>query len=85
MPLTAAQQAAKLRTRRDAILTELAALTTSGAGGLPNASGDGVTVDHVGYKDGLYRELAEIEKLLRSLPGVSGDGGGYGVVEHRGY
>jgi hypothetical protein len=51
-----------LTTRRDAIATELAALTNSLAGGKPNAGASGV--DHVGYKDGLYRELAELDKLI---------------------
>jgi hypothetical protein len=53
-----------LKTRRTAITTELAALTSAGAGGKPTASGDGVNVDHVGYKDGLYRELKSIDEML---------------------
>lgn len=56
-----------LETRRAAICTELAALTSSAAGGLPNASGDGGGIDHVGYKDGLYRELEQIEKAIGAL------------------
>lgn len=50
--------------RRDAIAIELAALSASAAGGKPNANGEGGGVDHVGYKDGLYRELAAIEAAI---------------------
>ncbi len=60
-----------LITRRDAICTELAALSSSTAGGLPNAVGDDV-VDHVGYKDGLYRELEQIEKRIAAIEAASG-------------
>ncbi len=49
-----------LQARRTAIIAELAALTSSKAGGLPNQSG----IDHVGYKDGLYRELKELDALI---------------------
>lgn len=58
-----------LKTRKAAILTELAALSTSKAGGLPNSSGPGTNIDHQGYKDGLYRELREIDQLLGTLEG----------------
>lgn len=58
-----------LNTRKAAITAELAALTSAGAGGKPNSSGGGDNVDHVGYKDGLYRELTEINKLLSALEG----------------
>lgn len=54
-----------LRTRRNAIATELAALSTSAAGGKPNVSGSGGGTDHVGYKDGLYRELDRLDRLIR--------------------
>jgi len=63
-----------LQTRRDAIGVELAALSTTGAGGLPNASGPNA-VDHVGYKDGLYRELETIDKLLEHLNNDTSAGG----------
>ena len=55
-----------LVTRRNAIGEELAALTATKAGGLPNASSN---VDHVGYKDGLYRELKEINQQIAVLQG----------------
>jgi len=57
-----------LETRYAAIFTELAALDATKAGGLPNAQQSGA-VDHVGYKDGLYRELAAIRAELAALDG----------------
>jgi hypothetical protein len=68
-----------LITRRDAIGVELAALTGSAAGGKPNAAGPNV-IDHVGYKDGLYRELAAINKLIEEIGGDVTDGLG-GPIE----
>lgn len=62
-----------LITRRTAICTELAALTASAAGGKPNNGSEGGGTDHVGYKDGLYRELAEINRQLATA-GVDNDG-----------
>lgn len=61
---------ANLLARRTAICVELAALSSSAAGGKPNTSGDGVNVDHVGYKDGLYRELAELDKLIANTRAI---------------
>ena len=61
-----------LKTRRDAIGVELAALSASAAGGKPNAAGPNA-VDHVGYKDGLYRELREIQETLLELGGLTAD------------
>lgn len=56
-----------LTTRYANIASELAALDSSEAGGKPNVSGEGGGVDHVGYKDGLYREMEGIEKRLAGL------------------
>lgn len=56
-----------LTTRRNAICAELAAMTSTAAGGKPNVIRDGQSVDHVGYKDGLYRELREIERQITTL------------------
>ena len=53
-----------LKTRRSAIYTELAALDSTKVGGTANQSGGGTNTDHVGYKDGLYRELAQINELI---------------------
>lgn len=57
-----------LITRREAIGAELAALTASSAGGKPNAPNN---ADHVGYKDGLYRELREINDQIAALQGTA--------------
>lgn len=67
---TAAEQ---LLTRRDAILAELAAMSSSSAGGLPNATGGGdkVNIDHVGYRRSLYEELRMIEEQLRAYEGTT--------------
>jgi hypothetical protein len=68
-----------LKTRRAAICVELAALTATTAGGKPNGSGGSGSVDHVGYKDGLYRELKEINGILSQLEDEDGGGGCYEV------
>ena len=64
-----------LRTRRDAIGVELAALASDEAGGKPNAAGPNA-VDHVGYKDGLYRELLKIKESLIAFGGLTADEAG---------
>lgn len=63
MTYTAAEVVEQLKTRRDAIVDELAALTSTAAGGKPNSSGL-TGVDHIGYKKSLYDELAMIEQQL---------------------
>lgn len=84
--MTAATILANLKTRRAAIAAELAALTSSSAGGKPNTDGTGSNVDHVGYKDGLYRELAELERLIKSIEAeAAGDAGNVGIVESQEY
>ena len=56
--------------RREAVTAELAALSASAAGGRPNISGGGMgTVDHIGYKDSLYRELRELNILIDQAQG----------------
>lgn len=62
-----------LTARRNAIAAELAAMSATAAGGKPNASATGV--DHVGYKDGLYRELGELNKLIAAAGGSTTDNG----------
>lgn len=52
--------------RRSAIYAELAALGPTKAGGLPNTSGAN-SIDEVGYKDGLYRELRDLNELIGQL------------------
>ena len=57
-----------LQTRRSNILTELASLAAANPGGRPNIGGGaGGIVDHVGYKDGLYRELENLNRLIAQL------------------
>jgi len=56
-----------IQSRRSAILTELAALSSSVAGGKPNSQAGGI--DHVGYKDSLYRELDRLNELISPLTG----------------
>jgi hypothetical protein len=62
-----------LKTRRTAIYTELAALDATKAGGKPNASGGSAAIDHVGYKDGLYRELRELNEQI-NIAAAAADG-----------
>ena len=64
MAYSASEVVTKLQTRRDAILDELAALTSTLAGGKPNATACGV--DHMGYKKSLYDELKMIDEQLAS-------------------
>jgi len=59
-----------LTARRDAIYAELAALDSTKAGGKPNTSGAGATVDHVGYKKSLYDELKQINELISAADGA---------------
>lgn len=67
--------------RRDAISAELAALNTSKAGGLPNTAGAGAGTDHVGYKDGLYRELRELnQQITDARASGGGDGDPWEVI-----
>lgn len=80
MAYSRATRIAKLETRRDAILDELAAMSSSTAGGLPNTSGLGVNIDHQGYKRGLLDELAWIEERLNAE-----QMGATGIVETEGY
>lgn len=58
-----------LISRRNAIGAELAALSASTPGGLPNASGPGANVDHRGYKQSLYDELKEINQRIAAAEG----------------
>lgn len=62
MAYSEADVVAKLQTRRDAILDELAAMSSSTAGGKPNSTQGGI--DHMAYKKSLYDELAQIKQQL---------------------
>lgn len=55
-----------LQTRRAAICEEIAAISTTTAGGLPNSP---TAVDHVGYRKSLYEELAAIDQRIATLEG----------------
>ena len=57
---------ASLKTRRDAVISQIETLASDGLD-LPNASGDGVNSDFLGYKKGLYDELLSIEQALNRL------------------
>jgi len=69
MTKTQTQVIADLLTRRDAVLTQLAGLGSTSVGGLPNTSGTGDHVDHVGLRQSLYQELAEIDEMLERIAG----------------
>ena len=58
-----AQVLADLRTRRDTVLDQLAAMASTSVGGLPNASG-GEQINHVEYRKSLLAELKEINELI---------------------
>jgi len=60
--------------RRTEILAQLAAMTPHSLGGRPNVAMDTSpdhigAIDHVGYRESLYRELKEINELITSLEG----------------
>jgi hypothetical protein len=57
-----------LKTRRDVVAAELAAMDSTKSGGKPSYSIDGQSVSHTEYKLGLYKELAELNKLISLLP-----------------
>lgn len=63
-----------LKARRDQIVSELAdiQLNNGKPGSKPNLTNTdgGTALDHVGYKDGLYRELKEIDALLINAANV---------------
>lgn len=56
-----------LTTRRNAVAAELAALTSTSAGGGMNYTVDGQSVDHVGYRKSLYEELDRIDEQIAKI------------------
>lgn len=57
-----------LITRRDAVAAEIATIDSTNPGGRPNISGGGQgTVDHAGYKRGLYEELRLLNEQIAAL------------------
>lgn len=71
MAKTPAQVRTALLARRDAILDELAAMSATTAGGLPNRTGPGVNIDHQGYRQSLWNELNQLNTQLAKMnPGI---------------
>ena len=66
MAKSVAAQITDLETRRDAVLTQLAAMTSTSVGGLPNATG-GESIDHEKHRKGLYDELKMINETITLL------------------
>jgi hypothetical protein len=64
-----------LETRYAAVAAELAALDTSKAGGLPNVSSTD-TIDHVGYKMGLLKELETLREQIEEIDGLIAESDG---------
>lgn len=64
-----ATRAENIETRLDAIATELAAMSATKAGGLPNASVAN-SIDHVGYRMSLVNEQRELLAVLAKLEGA---------------
>lgn len=64
-----------LETARSNVLAQIAALTDStgtpgsGAGALPNKSGDGINVDHNSYEARLWARLEKIEARMALIQG----------------
>lgn len=69
MPKSTSEVIHDLLTRRDAVLQQLAEMASTSPGGLPNTSGTGDHVDHVGLRQSLYAELKQIDDLLARLEG----------------
>ena len=55
----------KLKARRDSILDELAAMSSSTAGGKPDSTQGGI--QHVDYKLSLYEELKGLNEQIRQF------------------
>lgn len=68
-----ATDAELLKTRRSAILAELAAATSTSGIGKPNTvgGGDKVSIDWERHRAGLYDELRQINETLIALEGVA--------------
>ena len=68
-----------LVTRRAAVIAEIAALSSTTAGGKPNTNQPGAA-DHQGYKRGLYQELERINDTLKVLDEELDAGGELGAA-----
>ena len=64
-----ATEIAQLETRKAVVLAELAAMTSTSAGGKPDYSADGQSVSHTAYRKSLYDELDDIDERLSRAEG----------------
>lgn len=69
MAIDSATYRQNLETRLEAIAAELAAMSATAAGGLPNVSGPGQP-DHVGYRMSLLNEQKQIREELNAIEGI---------------
>jgi hypothetical protein len=67
--LPSPQDLTNLLARRSAIYAQLAALSTTSPGGGPNTTGEGVSVDQVGYRKSLLDELNQLNEQISILGG----------------
>ena len=75
-----------LKTRRDNIATELAAIAVGVKGYYPTASGPGANPDHDGHTLRLWEELARYNALINQLEtDLAGDGGNLGDTYTQGW
>lgn len=56
----------RLRVRREYVANQISEILMTTVGGKPNAmtADGGTTIDHVGYRDSLYRELAQLDEAI---------------------
>jgi hypothetical protein len=68
--LPSSQDLTNLLARRSAIYSQLAAMTTTSPGGGPNTTGEGVSVDQVGYRKSLLDELNQLNEQISIVGGA---------------
>jgi hypothetical protein len=68
--LPSPQDLTNLLARRSAIYAQLAAMTTASPGGGPNTTGEGVSVDQVGYRKSLLDELDCLNEQISVVGGA---------------
>ena len=59
-----------LLARRSAIYAQLGAMSTTSPGGGPNTTGEGVSVDQVGYRKSLLDEIDQLNEQISIVGGV---------------
>lgn len=75
-----------LRARRETILADLSAMTKLTVGGKPNAmtADGGTSVDHQSWRLSLYKELQEINRLIKEESeieaAIDGDDGAFEII-----